>query len=156
MRANVAAESIGRTLAARLRELTDDPGMKDMLSFLIARDTMHQQQWLAAIEDAGDKDGVAPNDVPDTEEHAKYAYQFFGHGEEPMAEDARWLSGRSPDGKGEFSFANPAPALGEEPQLMAGPESAHSGVEATRAAGDGDGAGDQSLAEKAVGKVTGN
>ena len=38
MRANVAAEAVGRTLAARLRELTDDPGMKDMLSFLIARE----------------------------------------------------------------------------------------------------------------------
>jgi Mn-containing catalase len=25
--------------------------MKDMLSFLIARDTMHQQQWLAVIEE---------------------------------------------------------------------------------------------------------
>ena len=32
MRANVAAEAIGRTLAARLRELTDDPGMKEMPS----------------------------------------------------------------------------------------------------------------------------
>jgi Mn-containing catalase len=51
MRANVAAEAIRRTLAARLREMTDDPGMKDMLSFLIARDTMHQQKWLAAIEE---------------------------------------------------------------------------------------------------------
>src|SRR3954454_3096471 len=38
MRANVAAEAIGRSLAARLREMTDDPGMKDLLSFLIARD----------------------------------------------------------------------------------------------------------------------
>ena len=43
LRANVASESIRRSLAARLRELTDDPGMKDLLSFLIARDTMHQQ-----------------------------------------------------------------------------------------------------------------
>jgi Mn-containing catalase len=40
MRANVAAEAIGRTLATRLRELTGDPGMKDLLDFLIARDTM--------------------------------------------------------------------------------------------------------------------
>jgi manganese catalase len=62
MRANVAAEAIGRTLAARLRELTDDPGMKDLLSFLIARDTMHQQQWLAAIEELGDANQNAPND----------------------------------------------------------------------------------------------
>jgi len=40
MYANVAAEATGRTLATRLYNLTDDPGMKDMLSFLIARDPM--------------------------------------------------------------------------------------------------------------------
>src|SRR5205807_2766049 len=74
MRANVAAESIGRTLAARLREMTDDPGMRDMLSFLIARDTMHQQQWLAAIEDAGDMFNNAPNDVLDEGDYKRYAY----------------------------------------------------------------------------------
>lgn len=45
MVANVAAESTGRALAVRLYEMTDDPGMKDMLSYLIARDTMHQNQW---------------------------------------------------------------------------------------------------------------
>lgn len=37
MYCNVAAESTGRVLACRLYEMTDDPGMKDMLSFLIAR-----------------------------------------------------------------------------------------------------------------------
>src|SRR3954452_11944544 len=36
MRANVAAEAIGRCLATRLYEATDDPGMKDMWRFLIA------------------------------------------------------------------------------------------------------------------------
>src|ERR671921_1582173 len=51
MRANVAAEAVGRTLATRLYELTDDPRMKDMLRVLIARDTMHQQQWLAVLEE---------------------------------------------------------------------------------------------------------
>src|SRR5436189_5015881 len=65
MRANVAAEAIGRSLAARLREMTDDPGMRDLLSFLIARDTMHQQQWLAVIEELGDAKRGAPNDAPD-------------------------------------------------------------------------------------------
>jgi Mn-containing catalase len=140
MRANVAAEAIGRTLAARLRELTDDPGMKDMLSFLIARDTMHQQQWLAAIEDAGDSFNNAPNDTLDEGEYAQYAYAFFGHADEPMAPDARWLSGPSLDGKGEFTFADPAPRLGQEPELMGGPPSAHGGIEATRN-GSGDGQG---------------
>lgn len=53
---NVTAESQGRLQACRLYEMTDDPGVHDMLSFLIARDTMHQNQWLAAIEEL-EKDG---------------------------------------------------------------------------------------------------
>src|SRR3954452_21676846 len=137
MRANVAAESIGRTLAARLRELTDDPGMKDMLSFLIARDTMHQQQWLAALEELGDTFTSAPNDVLDEGDYRQWAYSFFGHADARMAADARWLSGPSPDGKGEFTFAAPAPALGQEPTLMGAPESVHGGREATRTDGAG-------------------
>lgn len=152
MRANVAAESIGRTLAARLREMTDDPGMKDMLSFMIARDSMHQQQWLAVIEEAGDTFANAPNDVEDEGDYKQYAYAFFGHGEEPLPADARWLSGPSPDGKGEFSFADPAPRLGQEPELMAAPSSAHAGLEATRngpASSDGGG-----LTEKVKDKLT--
>jgi Mn-containing catalase len=53
MYANVYAESTGRVLATRLYGLTDDPGMKDLLSFLITRDAMHQNQWLAVLEDLG-------------------------------------------------------------------------------------------------------
>lgn len=57
MYANVMAESTGRLLATRLWESTDDPGMKDMLAFLIARDTMHQNQWLAVLEELGGPTG---------------------------------------------------------------------------------------------------
>jgi Mn-containing catalase len=149
MRANVAAEAVGRTLAARLREMTDDPGMKDMLSFLIARDTMHQQQWLAAIEEIGDTDKAAPNDVEDEGDYRQYAYSFFGHADAPMDPDARWLSGPSPDGKGEFSFADPAPKLGQEPELMAVPDSVHDGLEATR-----NGSGDGGIVDKVKDKLT--
>jgi Mn-containing catalase len=74
MRANVAAEAVGRTLAARLREMTDDPGMKDMLSFLIARDTMHQQQWMAAIEELGGLGKTAPDDVEDVVFRGDWSY----------------------------------------------------------------------------------
>ena len=59
MYCNVAAESTGRVLASRLWNATGDAGMKDMLSFLIARDTMHQQQWLAVIEELGGARGNA-------------------------------------------------------------------------------------------------
>jgi Mn-containing catalase len=151
MRANVAAESVGRTLAARLREMTDDPGMKDMLSFLIARDTMHQQQWLAAIEDLGETNLAVPADVADEGDYRQYAYAFFGHGEEPMDPDARWLSGPSLDGKGEFSALDPAPRIGNEPELARAPESVHAGAAATRPDG---GKGIASKVKDAVDKIT--
>jgi Mn-containing catalase len=153
MRANVAAESIGRTLAARLRELTDDPGMKDMLSFLIARDTMHQQQWLAAIEELGTSNLAAPEDVLDEGDYQQYAYSFFGHADAPMDPNARWLSGPSLDGKGEFSFADPAPRLGQEPQLAQAPQSVHAGLDATRTNGHSSGDGMMSKVKDAI---TGN
>src|ERR687890_23244 len=81
MRANVAAEAIGRTLAVRLLELTDDPGMKDLLKFLIARDTMHQQQWLAVLEELGPEANVhnAPGDYENEPDYQQHAYTFFDH-----------------------------------------------------------------------------
>src|SRR3954453_1428512 len=60
MYSNITAEATGRALATRLYGMTNDPGMKDMLSFLIARDTMHQQQWLAVIEELGGETAVFP------------------------------------------------------------------------------------------------
>jgi Mn-containing catalase len=73
MYANVTAESSGRVLAVRLYNMTSDPGMKDMLSFLIARDTMHQQQWLAAIEDMGGDQLPIPNSFPQSKENQKFS-----------------------------------------------------------------------------------
>src|ERR687889_1761787 len=102
MHANAAAEAVGRTLATRLYEATDDPGMKDMWRFLIARDTMHQQQWLAVLEELEDP-ANAPGDFENEGEFADIAYGFFAHHEsEPPPADARWVSGPSLDGKGEF------------------------------------------------------
>jgi Mn-containing catalase len=152
MRANVAAEAIGRTLAARLREMTDDPGMKDMLSFLIARDTMHQQQWMAALEEAGDTFVSAPNDVLDEGDYQQHAYAFFNHSDSPDAELGRWTQGRSLDGKGEFHVGDPHAVAGQEPELMAGPASVHGGREATRTDGNGDGV--MSKVKETVDKLT--
>jgi manganese catalase len=133
MHANVAAEAVGRTLAARLVELTDDPGMKDMLNFLIARDTMHQQQWLAVLEELGPQLSTnAPGDYENAPEHQAHAYAFFNHHmDQPLPADARWTSGPSLDGKGQFSLVEPAPALGQEPELQPAPPEVHAGVEAT-------------------------
>ena len=132
MRANVAAEAVGRSLALRLLELTDDPGMKDMLKFLIARDTMHQQQWLAVLEELPPEQALnAPGDYDNEDEYKEYAYAFFNHSDVPINGGSRYTTGPSLDGKGEFRVLDPAPALGQEPELAKAPPSAHSGAEAT-------------------------
>ncbi|OYX23686.1 MAG: catalase [Rhodobacterales bacterium 32-66-7] len=106
MTANVTAESTGRILAVRLYNMTSDPGMKEMLSFLIARDTMHQNQWLAALEELGGTAGAfpIPNSFPQAEENTDYSYAFLGFqkdGAQPP--QGRWSDGPSIDGKGTFT-----------------------------------------------------
>jgi Mn-containing catalase len=123
MYSNVAAESTGRALATRLWKSTDDAGMKDMLSFLIARDTMHQNQWLAVIEELGGLNGAhpIPNSFPQSEENQEVNYSFVSTytGTEPLSyEGSRFTQGTSVDGKGEFKIVKAQP-LGEEPKLGA-------------------------------------
>ena len=53
--------------------------MKDMLSFLIARDTMHQQQWLAVIEELGGTAALPiPNSFDQSLEKQEFSCAFFG------------------------------------------------------------------------------
>lgn len=119
MYANVMAESTGRVLATRLYELTDDSGMKDMLSFLISRDAMHQNQWLAVLEDLG---GVKENlPIPNTFPVSKHVpgmdYAFVCTNiDKQVVPDARWASGPSIDGKGEFTYVHATP-MAERPDL---------------------------------------
>lgn len=55
---NVASRKHRRVLAVRLFNAAHDQGMKDMPHFLIARATMHQQQWLAVIKELGGVEGA--------------------------------------------------------------------------------------------------
>jgi Mn-containing catalase len=119
MYANVTAESTGRALAVRLYHMTDDPGMKEMLSFLIARDTMHQNQWMAVIEELGgpEKQLPIPNSFPQDQENQEYSYVYLGFaqdGAEPPR--GRWTEGTSIDSKGTFSL-RPMEPQGREPDL---------------------------------------
>lgn len=119
MYANVMAESTGRVLATRLYEMTDDPGMKDMLSFLIARDTMHQNQWLAVLEDLGGLSQIhpIPNSFPQAQENQQVNYSFVSTQRDPAPDPMeRWTTGASVDGKGQFTF-QPATPMGGEPVL---------------------------------------
>ncbi|HEY9909011.1 MAG TPA: manganese catalase family protein [Thermosynechococcaceae cyanobacterium] len=116
-RSNLHAESQGLVQAVRLYEMTDDAGVKDHLSFMIARDTMHQNQWLAAIEDLqseGFEETVVPN-IAYKYGKKEHAYQFWNHSEGEESAEGRWAKGPSIDGKGEFEYvANPQP-LGPQP-----------------------------------------
>ncbi len=120
MYANVMAESTGRLLATRLWEMTDDAGMKDMLSFLIARDTMHQNQWLAVLEDLGGVQNVhpIPNSFPQSSEKQEVSYSFMSTNiaDGASQQGQRWSSGTSVDGKGEFTLEKAQP-YGQEPKL---------------------------------------
>ncbi|OIB58909.1 manganese catalase family protein [Natrialba sp. SSL1] len=110
--ANVMAEGTGRTLATRLWEYTDDPGMKDMLSYLIARDTMHQNQWLAALESL-DEPVPVPASFPQEEENQEVNYAFMSTMREPQDDpNLPWTQGEAPDGKGEFSYLAEQPGDG--------------------------------------------
>ncbi len=107
-RFNVTAESQGRLQVCRLYELTNDPGVRDMLSFLIARDTMHQNQWLAAIAEL-EADGLEKTPVPSTFpsdlQKQDVAYQFIAANANSKGVDGRWASGPSMDGERSFETA---------------------------------------------------
>jgi Mn-containing catalase len=112
-RANLNAESQGRLQAVRLFNMTDDPGVRDMLSFMIARDTMHQNQWIAAIAEL-EADGLettpCPSSFPIDMEKREVAYQFWDMSPDGESASGRWAKGPTPDGKGEFEYlANPQP-----------------------------------------------
>jgi Mn-containing catalase len=153
MMANAAAEGVGRALAARLRDLTDDPGMKDLLSYLIARDTMHQMQWLTAAEELNPEHKAIPVEVADEGEYAQYSHVFMAHHDEPVPEDAIWTGGTAPDG-GTFTTAQPAPRLGQEAKLQGAPPYAYAGPESTMAPGDAPSTGVVGKVKDAVENVT--
>jgi Mn-containing catalase len=120
MYANVAAESTGRVLAVRLFNAAHDEGMKKMLHYMIARDTMHQQQWLAVIEELGGAEGTLPipNSFPQSQEDQDNNYNFYATAADGSYPEGRWTSGPSIDGKGEFTVFPNRP-LGDTPVLGA-------------------------------------
>ncbi|WP_448071850.1 manganese catalase family protein [Georgenia yuyongxinii] len=105
--ANANAEMQGRVQVARLYHMTDDAGVRDLLSFLLARDTMHQNQWLRAVEELkADKleQLPVPSNFPQKKEHTAVSYQYLNFSDGQQAGDGSWAKGPTPDGNGEFSY----------------------------------------------------
>jgi Mn-containing catalase len=111
--ANANAEMQGRVQVARLYHMTDDHGVRDLLSFLLARDTMHQNQWLTAAAELraeGVEDLPVPSNFPINKEERDVSYQYINFSDGAAAAEGSWASGPTPDGKGEFSYVAEPPA----------------------------------------------
>ena len=120
-RFNLTAESQGRLQVTRLYELTEDAGVRDMLSFLIARDTMHQNQWLAAIAEL-ERDGIdqtpVPGTFPPSLQLQQVSYQYLNLSEGDASRSGGWAAGPSFDGQGEIEYVdNPTPLTDDEGML---------------------------------------
>ncbi|WP_294563110.1 manganese catalase family protein [uncultured Arthrobacter sp.] len=105
--ANANAEMQGRLQVARLYHMTDDHGVRDMLSFLLARDTMHQNQWMAAareLQESKMEELPVPSNFPLKKEAREVSYQYLNFSDGKAAAEGSWASGPTPDGKGEFSY----------------------------------------------------
>ncbi len=128
MYTNAIYEMQGRLQTARVYEMTDDPGIRDTLSFMLARDLLHRQQWLAAVDELGGPTAVLPIPAQMTAdklgENGTYAYAVMAYSEDPSQTttgQGRWASGPSHDGKGEYSYIAEPFALGVEVNLPPAP-----------------------------------
>ena len=128
-RFNVTAESQGRLQVSRLYAMTEDKGVRDMLSFLLARDTMHQNQWIAAISEL-ERDGLETTPVPSTfpqeRELREVSYQFWNLSSGTESAEGSWASGTTPDGRASFEYVESPQPMGEEPVLPPGDPRLHS------------------------------
>lgn len=123
MRFNVTAESMGRLQVARLYHMTTDKGVRDLLAFLMARDTQHQLQWMQAVKELEEKEGlVVPKDTKEME-HSEYSHILYNFSE---GEDSKpMFDGTSaPDGK-TFKYEEKATAMGEKPVRTPGAPEMH-------------------------------
>lgn len=125
-RMNLTYESQGRLQAVRLYEMTNDRGVKDMLSWLIARDTMHQNMWMAAIAELEAQENiVVPSTFPRHLEKQEVSYAYFNLSRGEESRRGRWASGPSMDSLGQFQYiAQPFP-FGRKPKLKPAPPYMH-------------------------------
>ena len=115
--ANANAELQGRLQVARLWHMTNDKGVRDMLSFLIERDTMHQRQWTAAameLQAEGLEGMPVPDKFPRDKKYLDASKQFINFSDGTAAGEGSWARGPvtgAPE-EGEFEYlAHPNPGV---------------------------------------------
>ena len=118
-RANLNAESQGRLQVARIYEMIDDRGVKDMLSVLLARDSYHQNLWECAVKELEEKEGsiLVPSTFPRDKERKDIAYDFYNFSEGDQSSEGSWASGKALDGAGEYQWLKEPKIEGAAPKL---------------------------------------
>lgn len=120
MRMNVTAESQGRLQVARLYEMTEDKGLRDMLGFLLARDTKHQLQWIEAIKELEEKEGiVAPGTVPEKYQVDGLSHTLYNFSEGEESKEV--VDGKTAADGNKFNYEAEPEAKAEKPKLQPAP-----------------------------------
>ncbi|KYG93064.1 manganese catalase family protein [Paenibacillus polymyxa] len=116
MRSNLHAESQGRLQVARLYHMTQDESVRATLRKMLARDRYHQYQWMAAIQELEEKNGVVvPASFPPEAEQESQpeAYEFWNLSEGEESSEGLWATGSAPDGSGSYVYISKPVAKGQ-------------------------------------------
>jgi len=98
---------------------------------------MHQNQWMAAWEDLGGPKALPiPDDFPRDKEMQEVSYVFMDTSKDASVplHDGPWTSGKSYDGRSEFTTRRGEP-MGEIPHLPNAPK--NSAAQSSQTRGDG-------------------
>ncbi|QCR38379.1 manganese catalase family protein [Nissabacter sp. SGAir0207] len=79
LRSNIAAEARAKMVYERLINVTDDPGIKDALGFLMTREVAHQQSFEKALYSI--RNNFPPGKLPPMPEFANTYYNMSGEEE---------------------------------------------------------------------------
>jgi len=79
LRSNIAAEARAKILYERLINITDDPGVKDALGFLMTREVAHQISFEKALYSI--QNNFPPGKLPPIEKYASVYYDMSQGGE---------------------------------------------------------------------------
>ncbi|HAF4022558.1 TPA: manganese catalase family protein [Salmonella enterica subsp. enterica serovar Paratyphi A] len=80
LRSNIAAEARAKIIYERLINLTDDPGVKDTLSFLMTREVAHQLSFEKALYSI--RNNFPPGKLPPVEQYTDVYYNM-SQGDDP-------------------------------------------------------------------------
>ena len=78
---------------------------------------MHQNQWLAAIEELkadGLEETPVPSNFPQEREMSEVAYRFMNFSEGKESQESRWAGGPLKDDRGEIEYVAEPQAMGPQ------------------------------------------